>query len=106
MDEQLKKEWVIALRSGMFQQTQGALRITLESQKLIFNHSTRPVGHCCLGVLIEMRNFKKTESPIFSVSNEDINSQIGFENAKILIRLNDLENKSFIEIADYIEKNL
>ncbi len=45
MNQEIKKEWVTALRSGKYTQGTGFLRV---------GHSELGLKHCCLGVLCEL----------------------------------------------------
>lgn len=87
MDAKLKAEWVKALRSGEYEQCNGSL--------------TSRGKYCCLGVL--NRVAKRRMNYDFARVAE-----IGFgpQTENVLVSMNDKQNKSFPEIADYIEANL
>lgn len=51
MDKQVKAEWVKALRSGEYEQTQGKLHRTEAEEK---PGRDFPPGYCCLGVLCDL----------------------------------------------------
>ena len=101
MNRQLKEKWVVALRSGMYTQIKGSFSVTAESKKVIPSHENLKKGFCCLGVLMEIT---KNENNVPS-NDYDLGIELG-RHSKILIKMNDIEEKSFSEIADYIEKNL
>jgi len=87
MDAQLKAKWVEALRSGKFAQTQLELH----------NGS----GHCCLGVLCRVAQIDIGDTEGAYRKVEEIVGNYG-----PFVKLNDTDEKSFPEIADYIEANL
>lgn len=116
MNQEIKKQWLSALRSGKYTQTKGILRTTNNE-------------FCCLGVLCNVVNpqnwhLEEEGGPYYSynylkcsLSDEVIEAAELPEtvaNGKSnplntegqLTRLNDVDNKSFAEIADYIEKHL
>ena len=86
MDTEIKQKWVEALRSGKYKQHHGSL----------FNQSR--TAHCCLGVLRDVTGSSECW-------NEFLRESVG-EHKRTLIRMNDEQDKSFAEIADYIEQNL
>lgn len=103
MDPAVKALWVSALRSGVYVQGYGKLRT--------------PVGrHCCLGVLCDITHSwqKQVASGLESVLTHEIRDSVGLDSDKfdqmILVEMNDGEegrgNKSFSQIADWIEVNL
>lgn len=61
MNEQVKKQWVEALRSGKYQQGREQLRVGLED------------GYCCLGVLCDLHaqatgnEWSKVDGPYYNV---------------------------------------
>lgn len=101
--ESLKAKWINALRSGKYKQATGALR--------------NCYGHCCLGVLIDnhpefriggigktVTAVNKKTGDIFNGLNTYIPERIVWPEAQeALVLMNDVEGKSFDEIADYIE---
>ncbi len=102
MNQEVKKKWVDALRSGKYDQCKGSLK----GEK----------GYCCLGVLtdlylkeknldwIEYQNWGTLPSLVTHWAGLDYNNpSIGISYAT---ELNDDFNKTFDEIADLIEKNL
>ena len=119
MNQEIKERWVKALRSGKYEQTDGALCRVSENGKERF---------CCLGVLFDVAGgevggeWKQTVKAYIGLGwdaqvGDEVNS--GFMPEKFkkfvklpqkaqrrLIRLNDSHNKSFNEIADWIEKYL
>lgn len=64
MDEEIKKQWVLALNSGEYAQSGGSLR--------------SPTGYCCLGVLCDLHakatNSEWTEEERASYDMEDTKS--------------------------------
>lgn len=113
MDQQLKMEWVEALRSGKYKQGKSYLK------------SCDGTAHCCLGVLAELYVAKgKGEWNVYG-EDDPRNPTITIEGKKDfdpdaflpeatldertqlqLSKMNDEGGKSFSEIADYIEVNL
>jgi hypothetical protein len=105
MDKQLKQKWIKALRSGEYVQGTGKL--------------VRDAGSydrfCCLGVLVDVlggewtdERFDNYELNGLSYDQEsfiDGGYGIGKTDQKNLATMNDL-GQSFIQIADWIEKNL
>lgn len=108
MDPEYKAKWIAALRSGDYKQTQGTLR--------------RDEACCCLGVLCSLvpeAEWKPTNySPRLHCHYKDAASsshlpfnirtlmRISVDQQTELISLNDNDQKSFAEIATYIEENL
>ena len=102
MDKELKDKWVAALRSGDYRQGKGFL----------YSEGC----HCCLGVLCEVSGIPEWDGDMIEYCGEvrdqtipkPIIDRIGLSVgcADLLIEANDLEGKSFSEIADYIEANL
>lgn len=117
MNPELKKKWVDALRSGEYAQGKSYLRS---------RHS-----YCCLGVLADviiketdqyywLRDYNSSVVESYSFINKKDGCTVGLckfspsfrrnylnslEQDK-LIELNDNEDLSFNEIADYIETNI
>ena len=111
------KQWVEALRSGKYKQGRGQLRFKNE--------------YCCLGVLCDISKLGKwvsqdgfcdyeyttsssqdsctssLPSPVMEWAN--LRSVLGRfnprKNSTTLVKINDDRGKSFVEIADIIEKN-
>ena len=108
MRQDIAIKWVEALRSGKYQQGKFSLR----------SHDDR---YCCLGVLcdvlkeqigLEWRQKSSLTAPFvfgtqISVLSNDIINLVGMKQTEqdILSSMNDLEEKSFAEIADYIDAN-
>ena len=99
MDKELKAKWVKALRSGEYKQ--GANFLFFEG------------AYCCWGVLRHIANPNDNRSGGNNrfLSDEQI-KEYGFDrhyDTSRLERMNDgvgMFQHSFVEIADYIEKNL
>jgi hypothetical protein len=98
------KTWVIALRSGNYQQT----KATLQDE----------TGYCCLGVACKLFipegkqkltdagylvGVMPDEQPYSPKWLQDINRDFGVKTGKNLSELNDNEELSFNEIADVLE---
>jgi hypothetical protein len=115
MDHEIKKQWVDALRSGQYPQTNRVLR----------SSGTVP-AFCCLGVLCEVlpdvtwdsgesrykwENYSMNTSPV-----EELNKLLGLDKPVSnrgglaeplydrLMNMNDVECNDFNEIADYLEE--
>lgn len=100
MQQKLKKEWIDALKSGKYKQGQYTLR-------------NRNDEYCCLGVLADvcdntgwsryadiwLHSNSGGSSAYLSISDLDMQTQL------VLTEMND-SRKDFLEIADWIEKNL
>jgi hypothetical protein len=125
MDPKLKREWVVALRSGDYKQGAGALRI-------VEHPNTNRYRYCCLGVLcdIQGRRWYKGGGSDYGVSYDGFIDFGGSEDARIREALGGEANElmvgedegyhdvvtdlshmndngcTFEEIADYIEQNL
>lgn len=96
LNPEFKKKWVEALRSGHFKQGKGSM------------HWAHKNTYCCLGVLCKINNL--------NISYEVVRNRIGLTEDQIqkCIDLNDnrndrlgneIGNKSFEFIADFIEEN-
>ena len=131
MNPEIKAQWLAALRSGEYQQTNGALRR---------EQPDGSVGYCCLGVLCEvlakdgkiefepelgypdLRNYGKgfdsegdhlpggafslpyVVRELVNISTDAGVYEDEYGNEYTLIGHNDSDKKSFDEIADIIEK--
>ncbi len=92
MDQKLKSRWVVALRSGNYQQGAGCLRADKR--------------YCCLGVYAEING-------LFDVADGDVNPDSALLPATVmslvdqnyLCNMND-HGANFAQVADYIESNL
>lgn len=102
LDPEFKAKWVAALRSGEYKQGRMSLR----------NRD----GYCCLGVACLVAGVDDTEIEEydeFIVSRHAarrpvLHPLMGDGEYPIpanLSKMNDSENKTFIDIADYIEQN-
>lgn len=85
-----RDEWTAALRSGKYKQTRGSIKT--------------PDGFCCLGVGQELLGWTEREdvADIFEWCKNSFNFSAGNVSAK-LIDMNDVQGKSFLEIADYLD---
>lgn len=102
--DELRKEWLEALRSEKYTQDKGQLR--------------SKYGFCCFGVLCEVAVghdlLKRTDNGYLEGTGQWISNPpahleelVSIDAATcVLMRMNDLENKSFSEIADYLEKEV
>lgn len=100
MSPNIKKYWLKALLSGRFVQGQGAL----------YKRSTNQ--YCCLGVLCQVINKKKRFTGIsdkyssYTPDNIVERSKLSSNTMHKLTQMNDQKNKTFPEIAAWIERNL
>lgn len=112
MNQDIKAEWVAALRSGKYEQTNGALK--------------DGGGFCCLGVLCDVvkdrvgLSWRNLEGYCVTLTMGDalgqlpiqvsmfagLDSKIPMVGKDSLIYLNDIKRLSFNAIADAIEKHL
>jgi hypothetical protein len=111
MNPEIKQKWVDALRSGEYKQGRGSLR-----QK----HEGGDATYCCMGVLACLLG-----EPEEAMGSSFIYSKSDFASGKYQVRkcheddhvpnardrwtlsyFNDKEDRSFLEIADWIEANL
>jgi hypothetical protein len=98
LPEDFKQKWVAALRSGEYKQ----------GREELFNK--RKGCYCCLGVAGKLLGIEESYLLVEGCLPDDpiVPPAIaGYNGAAYeLIHLNDGLEKSFSEIADYIEKNL
>jgi hypothetical protein len=99
MDAEIKRKWLEALRSGKYAQGRNAL---LHEGK-----------YCCLGVLCDAHDIAiETERDTIldgsTHSYDPIRKHFGLspEETLILTSMNDVDELTFAQIAEYIEKNL
>jgi hypothetical protein len=97
MTQQQKDKWVAALRSGQFAQ----------GKRRLIDLSQDPPRYCCLGVAREVLNLQ-TDSAFCigeygAVGNFDTFTFLSQDAQGRLMDLNDVQERSFLEIADYIE---
>jgi len=106
IDQELKKRWIDALRSGKYIQGDSTLRF--------FDADSGKDTFCCLGVLcdlIEPNNWTHSNGDWCWAQKVEVppDHYIGILGLNIPFRIytvmNDKEHKSFYEIADYIEAN-
>jgi hypothetical protein len=102
MEQELKKKWVDALRSGEYKQYRGSMwKGTLEKAEAL----------CCLGVLVTVSTGRHTCAPSFTkwgLSEEQVDQLVFLNDGKHANPGNPAMGKmhSFNEIADWIEENL
>jgi len=122
MKAQVKADWLAALRSGKYQQVREALYGTIygdvkdaEGERDILGN-----GYCCLGVLAQVVDpARKTWDPetggYFGGSpsvgpDANVVAQIALVGSELpverLASMNDSDNLTFPEIADWIEANI
>lgn len=111
MDEEWRKRWLAALRSGKYKQHRQALRKFTPTDSFKYQH-------CCLGVLCDISGlgeFKDSTSPRFMTKLGDASStnlpmsvasttKLFITAQNYLINLNDMHGNTFAEIADVIER--
>jgi hypothetical protein len=106
MNKTLKDKWVAALRSGQYRQAKEYLHVP-------------NLGYCCLGVLCDIYDDTKWTDNAHTQYNFGTMTrctyptlgwldEIGLSDndAEYLTILNDNENKTFDEIAGWIETNI
>lgn len=108
MDKELKARWIESLRSGKFKQAQNTL--------------CDGEGFCCLGVLLTISNKGDWNGSMYEIEDYDDDGEkivcdgdmdgapcrifgLPGDTHSALITMNDDEGKSFLEIADFIEKS-
>ncbi len=105
-----KKQWVAALRSGMFNQALGQLFTVIDESN--YNRRSDPdgrtinkSGNCCLGVFCQ--SVWKTERQAnHGELYAKLREALTLEAVDELIRMNDYHKASFLEIANWIEANV
>lgn len=96
MNPELKAKWVAALRSGKYEQMRYQL----------YDRPDSPTRLCCIGVGIAAQGCPHEGWGTFDTPRAANLLGLPYDDQRTLIVMNDDENKSFPEIADYIEKNL
>ena len=100
MIQEQKDKWVKALRSGEYRQCQRQLR----------ESTADGYGYCCLGVFCELNGYTIDDTGLLALNGTfgytDLKALIGNNIVNELITLNDTENKTFSEIAGWIETNI
>lgn len=111
MDAAFKEKWIEALESGHYSQT----HLELQNED----------GFCCLGVACDLVDSKgwhkhntykvyyiyiegeRVESSHTSIPSDlRVKLGISYEQCEILMKLNDIDKKTFPEIAQWIRENL
>ena len=108
MDPELKRRWLKALRGGRYEQAQFTLR----------DYDGNGYSHCCLGVLLDVvdpggwRNERGGHHRLGGRSSRGREAFIGApgkfglgRKQNVLAKMND-EGHSFIDIADWIDREL
>lgn len=97
MNKELLKRWVEALRSGEYEQCQGALTKTENGP------GTPIIGYCCLGVLQAIE--PSLEPDVGKLTSHSVRKVLGGPiDQYTLVLMNDGMGKTFPEISDYIEE--
>jgi hypothetical protein len=98
----LLTRWVEALRSGNFKQCRGSLYTTSIDK----NGNETRTGYCCLGVLHTLEpNILTSCNANVTLDEESLRAHLGISiQQDILVDKNDLHDKDFQQIADYIEQ--
>jgi hypothetical protein len=102
MDKKIKEKWVQALRSGEYKQ----------GTTLLYNKEQNT--YCCLGVLSVINgvnpNLRKRRGEEYLSQAAEKEFDLTYDEQQILGRMNDGSGyevqRNFIQIADYIEKEL
>lgn len=97
MKKEIADKWVSALRSGKYRQSKNVLK----RRNKIGDDS-----YCCLGVLCEVTG--QEDNPIYLslLSHYQCGiASINYDSQYALAKMNDIEFKTFNQIADYIEQN-
>lgn len=102
MNKELKTLWLTALRSGEYKQV----------KERLYDHKNN--SYCCLGVLCEVAGIPKNGGKEHFISNSSHHQMMTYEleevfdinlrSVQVLAAMNDTGNKTFSEIADYIEQ--
>jgi hypothetical protein len=107
MDPVAKRRWVEALRSGRYRQGLGSFEIPPGAGDL-FGHATEP-SYCALGVLALVHDIPRYRDNSWLTSNWHGIERFFYGNKdRALVEvytLNDINRRSFAEIADYVEQN-
>jgi hypothetical protein len=103
MDINLRTKWVAALRSGDYKQGRGEL--------------CKDGKYCCLGVLMDITDrltnngdgrsyvLGTNATKFFRSMPDVVIDEISFPtNGRTLVKMNDVQKKTFNDIADYIEE--
>jgi hypothetical protein len=90
MNEKIKRKWCSALRGGNWVQMSGDYKNREEASR----------ERCALGVLAEVID------PGFQFVGNKLYGCLDIRNQSTISSMNDHENRSFSEIADWIEEHL
>lgn len=103
LPQDIKDEWITALRSGEYKQATGTL------------YDPAKDSYCCLGVLGRLcgysvnylQNYNTFPDGEFALIPNIVKGSPSYNNVVLkLTRMNDIEQLNFNEISDYIEQNL
>lgn len=96
MKKAVKEAWLSALRSGEYKQHCGSLCNTFGSDRLMTANK-----FCCIGVIGSLKKLNVC-------ATHDVTDAVGLNifQTDRLIAMNDIDKKSFPEIADWIEANI
>lgn len=111
LPKEFAEKWVAALRSGDYDQGTGELTVGREDKK--------EFAYCCLGVACKsvgmpdnslhpyssLGQAKHSETNVFKLSGIPI-ELIGTDLEASLMDINDYEDYTFLEIADWIEEHV
>ncbi len=89
MNPILKKNWVDALRSGKYKQGMGELYNELGN------------NYCVIGIFNKINNYSNESS----VGYDPLKAIIGQDAVDELWGMNDIKDKTFDQLADFIEEN-
>lgn len=100
LPKKFKKDWIAALRSGKYKQGRWC-SVQPDNAGYLF---------CCMavaGVVNKgLADMDTMQTNSYTNLPKAINGGHSNETVKVLINMNDAQNRSFAEIADYIEENL
>jgi hypothetical protein len=107
MNKELKNKWISALRSGVYEQVTGCLRTPAGSPYGRTPHA----AHCCLDVLLCVSGERRGPQMACEQGGEAdyqlVEKLVGGQRIRLKLQdMNDLDERTFRQIADYIEKHL
>lgn len=106
MDATIKAKWIAALRGGEYIQGKGYL-VVPEGVGANTRAVDSAVGsRCCLGVLAAVIGLNSPRTAGYLPSSEGDRIGVSWPVQDKLATMNDSDNASFLEIADWIEANL
>jgi hypothetical protein len=99
MPKEMKQKWMDALRSGEFAQIEGVLH--REEEADVDPLGGCPEGYCCLGVLGTICGFDKSDG--YTLRHDELSAKDVDLDQAYFTQMNDVEGKTFSEIADEID---